>query len=171
MADALPVLGGQAGRRFCRSCTDRLPAALGADSRSVLVSRDDWSAAYAGLTIEDLMVAAAWCRTVDETHQVGRIALMLYGPKPLRHAVATVPKGARVLALHEAIEKRRDRLRNAELTDAERAAQVARREAETAERQRIQSARRSAAVLDKAMDRRARGGYLMPHERELLQSS
>jgi hypothetical protein len=166
-AGSLPSFPG-AGRRFCRSCTDRLPAALGVDGRSALVSRDDFLTAYAALTVQDLMVATSWCRTVEETHQVGHLVLILFGPKPLRPATSDE---LQLREVHDAIEHRRHALRDAELTDDERAARAANREAKAFEAARIQSARRSAAALDKAMDRRLRGQYLMPHERDLLQSS
>lgn len=166
-ADSLPTFPG-AGRRFCRSCTDRLPAALGVEARSVLISRDDWLAAYAALTVEDLLVAAAWCRTVDETHQVGVLTQMLFGPKPLR---PKTPAQEQLQRLHDAAVERRKVLRDLEMTDEERAARAARQEVETENFKRIQSARRSAAALNKAVDRRLRGQYLMPHERNLLQNS
>lgn len=160
--DAMPNLIG--GRRFCRSCTRRLPAALGRRV-SEPGPRDEWLATYDGLTVEDLTVAARWTRTVDETYQVDRLALMLHGPKPLRPATA---EQCALRDLHDLIEKRRRDLTRAAQTPEERAEAEARREAADHDRRRLAAARSKDAAVARAVERRERGQYLMPHERELL---
>jgi hypothetical protein len=164
-ADDLSSFPGT-GRRFCRSCTRRLPAALGVDGRRVLGDqREDWMAAFADLTVSDLHTAAGWCRTVSETHQVGRLLQMLHGPKPVRPRDVA---GRALQAAHELVEKRRRILTTAERPAEEREGIVARRAAETAAHVRQQREHRRGYAAARAAERAALGKYLAPHERELL---
>lgn len=138
------------GRRFCRRCT----AALCQDTPR-LVSRDDWQASFGHLTAHDLLQAAAWTRTVAECHQVGYLASVVLGPGNTRQA-------------DQLLARRRNVLARAERTPEEVEAAAARREAQQLEDARVLAARTATARLNRALDRRTRGAYLMPHERELL---
>lgn len=162
----LSVLGARTGRRFCRRCIDRLPAVLGVDDRQQLVTRDDWLTAYGTLTAADLTAAAVWCRTVDEAHQVSRVILMQFGPKPLNRFAS--PRATQLWDLHERVEVRRRRLVNRDRTEAERAQIVAMRDAEAADRQRTAKARRQEAAIDRAHERRRAGTYMTPYEKGLV---
>lgn len=150
--DARGALVAVQGRRFCRSCTNRLPDRLGSTRR--LVSRDDWIAVFGDLTVDDLWVAARWTRTVEETHQVSALATMLHGWE--------LPD------LRAFLNTRRRTLATAELTPEEQAEAAARREAADFEQRRIASARASADRLDKAAARASSGGYVAPWDREVL---
>lgn len=171
----LRVLGGDlgaaagvsgSGRRFCRTCTRLLPPRLGRDV--VLTTREDWVSAYDVLTTADLRLAAAWARTVDETWQVQTLLMRLHGPKPIRPATDA---GRVLLAAYELVESRRHQLTSAAMTDEEKAAVIAHRETETFGRQRAEKARRRAIAVEKAQERARAGSYLLPRERELLNSA
>lgn len=158
---------GLGGRRFCRTCTARVPARLA--WAGPLVSRDDHLAAYDGLTVEDLRIAAAWARTIDETHEVGYLAQLLHGGTPLLRP-KTAGAALDLYELHAAIVGRRRQLESAALTDEQRAERAAARQAETDQRRLVEAGRRRQAAVDRANDRANRGAYLMPHERELLRT-
>ncbi|KAB2806950.1 hypothetical protein F9L07_28370 [Pimelobacter simplex] len=153
--DDLTILTRGGARRLCRTCTALLPARLGGGS-GALVSREDWLTAYAGLTTSDLLVAASWARTVDETHQVQHVTQMLFGS---RHQAPE---------LHKAIEARRQALVAATRTADEIAAARAYRAAEDHNRRLLLTARRTEALVERAQRKRRAGRYLMPNEREAL---
>ncbi|UUW88352.1 hypothetical protein [Pimelobacter simplex] len=153
--DDLTILTRGGARRLCRTCTAMLPARLGGGS-GALVSREDWLSAYGDLTTADLLVSAAWARTVDETHQVQFVAQMLFGS---RHQAPEV---------HTAIEDRRKVLVAATRTSEEVAANRAYRVAEDHNRRLIATARRHQDLVERAQRKRRHGRYLMPHEREAL---
>jgi hypothetical protein len=169
LLDGLDGLGTD-GLRLCRRCAPLLKA-FPPDSPyagRVLVTFDDKAAAFAHLTALDFARAALWCRTVEETHQVGMLMGLVLGPAPLRK-----PEGGAALTrwiADRALIKKRDQLRNREMSAEERAEQAARREAENDERIRLREARARQARLDRAQARASRGQYLMPHERELLEN-
>lgn len=146
------------GRRFCRSCTTRLPARLGGDAVE-LGTRDGWMEVFADLTQEDLFLAAAWCLTVDETHQVQRTVQMLFGS---RHQAPE---------LHRAVEQRRADIVARSRTPEEIAAAAAAREAELANRRQGEKTRRREIAIARATDHALRGSYLLPHERQVLDSA
>jgi len=152
-------------RRWCRRCnTLTRPAAE-------LRTRDDWFTAFGHLAVTDVHAAALWSRTVDETHQVGMVARMLYGGKPTvavaRRAGLTTER-RELLNLHEAIEGRRRFLATRERTEEERAAIAAGHEAEEHDRARLSKSRRDEAATTRAVDLAATGHYLTPWERAAL---
>lgn len=135
-----------------------------------LVSRDDFAAVFAGLTVELLLQAAVWtgrrdgaspeewAAAVEETHQIGYVASVVLGYQ------AAAP-------VEDVLIPRRNRFRTRALTDEQRAANVRAREAEAHNAALMAAGRRRDAQLARAVDRKTRGQYLMPHERELLNSS
>lgn len=167
----LTVLEGAAalgpGRRVCRRCQVLLPPALGVETGKQLATRDEWAAAYAHLTISDLVLAAAWCRTVEETHQVGYVTTLVHGPQPFRQP-AVGAEGRDLFDLHARVLFRRRQLVAAARTPEE--IQAARWAAEdrAEEDARILASRRQQVAIAKAVDRRTRGQYLTPHERQLI---
>lgn len=157
------------GPRMCRRCMPVLPPSMGRPGG--LVSRDDWLAAYAHLTVEDLKTAARWACTVDQSHQVGFLAQLLFDP-PKRHTRRPLEgHDADVVELHRLIETRRRVLVATERTPEERAHLEQQRADETHNRALADRARRQEAAVDRALERSARGGYLLPHERQLLSSA
>jgi hypothetical protein len=159
------VADAVAGRRFCRSCTHRLPARLGAGRDLRLDTREQWVEAYADLTVADLRLAAAWCRTVEETYQVASLLMQVHGPKPIR---PKTDDGRELLAAYDAVEDRRHLLTAAAMTDAERAAVAAARETDLFNRRLAEKQRRKSIAVEKAHARQRAGSYLLPHERELV---
>lgn len=157
------------GRRVCRRCTPLLPASLGrVDAAELGAAREQWLAAYGHLSPADVRQAAACCRTVAETHQVGRVATMLHGEKPRGLTTQLAPARAAVREMHDALETRRRHLAAAERTQDERD-QVARlRAMDEHERQRVETRRRNETARDRALDRLRRGQYLAPWERQLV---
>lgn len=146
------------GRRFCRRCTTALPPALGSDVKQ-LITRDDWATAYGHLVVDDLALAASWSRTVAETYTVATVASIVLGGMPHTQAVDRV-----VLA-------RRRVLAAAERTPEEIAAVQRDRETQQHNDALIAAGRRRDAAINRAVERRSRGGYLMPHERDLLDTA
>lgn len=149
------------GRRFCRCC---IAASSTTWSRVRLVSRDDFAAVFAGLTLELLLQAAVWtgrrdgaspeewAAAVEETHQIGCVASVALGYQ------ASAP-------VEDVLIPRRNRFRTRALTEPERAANVRAREAETDEHARIMAARATAERYDRAIDRRNRHAYQLPWDR------
>lgn len=157
------------GRRVCRRCMPLLPAALGrADSADLGPARDEWLDAYGHLTVDDVRQAALWCRTVDETHQVGRVATMLHGEKPRGLPARLTPAQAAVRDLHDTVERRRKQLVAAERTDEERAAVARGREVDDIERRRVDKGRRDEATRDRIREKARAGKYIAPWERQLV---
>lgn len=169
----LTVLEGAAalgpGRRVCRRCQVLLPPSLGVETGKQLTTRDEWSAAYAHLTVGDLVLAAAWCRTVEETHQVGYVTTLVHGPQPFRQP-AVGAEGRALFDLHSRVLFRRRQLVAAARTPEEIEEARRRAEDQAEDDARIQAARRRQVAIDQAVDRRNRGGYLTPHERQLVAS-
>lgn len=135
------------GRRVCARCLTKLEQRVG-----LLVSRDDWAAAFGHLTVEDLMLAAKWTRTVDECHQVGFLSSVVLGPG------ATKP-------VDSVLNKRRRELANRELTPDEREARKQERKEQAEEDARIAVARRKNGQMARRLDRENRGQYIAPWER------
>ncbi|WGL50672.1 hypothetical protein P5P86_11925 [Nocardioides sp. BP30] len=165
VVEGLDGLGPQL--RLCRRCAPLVQALAPSSPYAgrVLVAFDDMAAAFAHLTPADFETAARWCRTVDETYQVGTLSGLVLGPVPL---VARTEEQRVRKRVDEVLLKRRNRLRNAELSPEERADRAARRELEADERARVQAARARADRIARANDRANRGQYLMPSQRELL---
>lgn len=154
-----------AGRRFCRSCTGRLPARLGAVD---LVTREGRLAAFGDLSVADLHLAGVWCRNPDETYQVQSVLMLVHGPKPIR---PTSPVGVELLAAYDAIKARRDQLVAAAMTEDEFAALAANREAKAFNQRLVQKNRIREVRIEKAAAIARAGGYLRPDQRELLDSA
>jgi len=131
-----------------------------------LVSRDEWIAAFKHLTLADFVQAVPWTRTVEETHQVSFLASYVLGPGGAHPAA---PADWR--QLQDLIVARRQRLTALDRTPEEREAIARQREADADDVARVRAARSRQAAYDRALDRRLRGQYLMPHERKLLDSA
>lgn len=155
------------GRRFCRRCTTTLPACLGREVPR-LVTQDEWAEAYAHLTVADLVQVTTWCRTVDETHQVGRLAMLLFRPAPPRRDLATDAHAAEVYDLDRYITQRRRALAAAQVTPEELEERARAAEVEAAQDRLLRESRRRGDRVARIQERAARGAYLMAHERELL---
>ena len=155
-----------AGRRFCRRCTTALPACWGS-AEARLVTNDDWAETYAHLTVADLVQVTRWCRTVEETHQVGRLALLLFRPAPARRP-ADGSHAAEVYDLDRFITQRRRHLALEALTPEELEARARAAEIEASNDQMLRESRARAGRVARVQERAARGHYLLPHERELL---
>lgn len=166
-------------RRVCARCEAGLPAALGVDGRRDLgVSRGEWMAAFGHLSPQLLRWAGSRCRTVAESHEVGRVATMLHGPKPRirdprlpaghhrpgRLVAGSVEQQARWL-MHDDLEAQRRRLVGLERPDDERAAAARQVEAEELDRKRSSKARKDEATASRLRDREIRGQYIAPWER------
>ncbi len=160
-----------AGLRFCRHCTatSALPPSLGVAVQIPDVPsegtmddfRDAIRTAYGHLTPADLLTAARWCRTVEECHQLGTVASVLFGPAqatkdPVRHE------------LENTINGRRRALNTAALSPEEKADRAADRDEELRQARLAAESRRLATAADRVESRAARGAYLMPHERDLI---
>lgn len=154
------------GRRFCRSCTTRLPVRLG--TAVELVTREDRETAFGDLTVADLRLAGIWCRTPDETYQVQSLLMLVHGPKPIR---PTSAGGQELLAAYDAIKDRRDYLVEQARTDDEIAAVRATREAAAHNRALVEKNRRREIAIEKAAEVALAGGYVLPHQRDLLNSA
>lgn len=162
-ARALSMVEQLRPRRWCRRCNLLTPP-----TDEQLRTRADWLTLFGHLATADLRTAAAWSRTVAETHQVGLVARMLCGSKPLgKRDRLTIEQRAR-LDLFEDIATRRRFLANQERTDEERAAIALRHEAEEHDRKRIAKARRDEAATNRAVDLDGGGHYLTPPERAAL---
>lgn len=147
------------GRRLCGRClTSLLPGGL--VGRPLPFSRAARADLVAGTAYEHLAAVEHLVSTVAESHEFSSVLML-----------AVPADDARRGRLDAKVNDRRARLRTAEMTDEERDAVAAKREAQLVNDARVLSARRSAAQLDKAMERSRRGRYLMPHERELLDSA
>ncbi|HSV37509.1 MAG TPA: hypothetical protein VLI04_02010 [Nocardioidaceae bacterium] len=154
------------GRRFCRSCTTRLPARLG--SVVELVTREDREVAFGDLTVADLHLAGVWCRTPDETYQVQSLLMLVHGPKPIRPTSAS---SRELLAAYDAVKARRDQLVEQARTDDEIAATRATQEAVAHNRALVEKNRRREVAIEKAAEVALAGGYVLPHQRDLLNSA
>lgn len=178
----LDSVGGRVelgGRRFCRRCTTVLPPSLGTAVQHPR-TRDAWGVAYESLTLDDFATALAWagCRrdaditawsaAAAATHTLGFVLSVVHGPKPMLRPVDAA--GARLFELHSAIESARRTFERNARTPEEREQAARAREAEDLERARIQTARHRADQHTRLIDRRNRGQYLTPWEREQFAS-
>lgn len=156
-----------AGRRICARCSARL-SATARRAEQPPNRLDDRARFFAGLSIDDLLVAVAIAGTVDDTYAVGLVANQLHGRVPTitRHRPDD-PAAADRFDLEVAIIRRRDHLRVAGLTPEQRAARDAAHAAETERSLRAQAERRKAAAMDRAIDRANTGRYLTRRDREL----
>lgn len=162
------------GRHLCGRCEARLCAAAGRASQPV--SRDDFLRTYGGLngvTLGDLVVALAMCRSVEENRRVAFVASVVHGfmdPSSTRRPVEPGIRQARYDFEVELLRRRRA-LVAAERTPEEIEAAALRREVDAQRDAQILAARAKGAAIDRAIDRRNNSQYLMPHERELLDSA
>lgn len=153
------------GRRVCRRCT---AATYYPGELDTLNDRDAVATAYADLTTEDLGLAGRWARSTDESHQVGRVATILFGEKPTTPPARRTPEQAARAAMYDAIYGRRRLLEAAERSPEEQAKRDHMAEARRDLEQRVAAKRSNDAQRNRAIDRRSRNQYLTPHERELL---
>ena len=152
LAETLPP-----GRRFCRRCTGLLPVALGR-ATAVPVTQDDYADVFAHLTVDDLALAGAWARTVDETYEVGNVLTLVHGYAMAGH----------LGQVHDQLNRRRRDLANRERTPEERDAAAARAAQRIEDDARALAAARLGSGRARALDRQNRGAYLTPRERQLI---
>lgn len=165
----LPDLGA---RPLCKRCLKVLATRTDVPGLDGFpMTREQETEVFELITPQQLAAIATTCRTVDETHQVGRLASVLFGPATVKPAPRRTPAEQAVVDLNDTVHAVRRHLTTAAMTDEEREAVARARELETAEHARVQTARRRNDARDRALDRRASGSYLMPHERELLTSA
>ena len=159
-------------RRMCARCMAVLPVALGrVDARELGSSLDGWKAAYAHLSPAMLRWAGARATTLAESSQVGTVAGLVHGQKPrVVPASRTADQAAR-FEMHAAIERRRDQLRAAARTVEEIEANRALVADETASRIHLYETETKGRRRDRARTKALRGQYLMPHERDLLNTA
>lgn len=162
----LPGVVDMCGRRVCANCSTRLTTL--ASKLPAVVSRDDRTRAYGHLTMRDLVCALACAASTDDTHKVGNLALLLFGSAPVREALATTDTERRLFYLNKRIVVARQHFAALERTPEEVDIVAARREALAANEQLIRNARAKEARIERAIARRTKGQYVMPHERDLL---
>ncbi|SDC44905.1 hypothetical protein [Nocardioides lianchengensis] len=153
------------GRRFCRRCTAMLPISLGSDVEH-LRTRDDDLLAYGHLTVADFTVAAVWCRTVEETHQVGRIALVVLGSTPVRRPADRDSPSYALWTFEQALFDRRRALAVRALSPEELAAREAERDHQALVDDLARRGRARGRRLDRLHDMANQGRYLTRSERE-----
>lgn len=161
-----------AGRRVCVRCLTALAsrtAVPGLAGRPM--TRAQEVEVFELVTPVQLSAIAATCATVDETHQVGRLASVLYGPATVKAKARRTPAEQQVVDLNDTIHAARRRLTTAAMTDDERDAGARGRQVEAAESARLQTSLRRGYARDRAIDRSLAGKYLLPHERQLLNSA
>lgn len=157
-------------RRVCVRCIKAmLPTAPGLDGAPL--PRDVEAQLYSFLTIPNLHAVLRSCTTVDQTHMVGRLALMLFGPKTMRPPARRSQGQAAVADLHDAIHNTRARLVAETRTPEERAALRQQRDTQVFNDALTARQRKRAAAVDKALERARRGGFLTPYERQLVDSA
>ena len=96
---------------------------------------------------------------------------MLFGKKPTTPPARRTPAQAAVAQLHDDLHSMRARLVAAERTPEEREAAQQMRETQALNDALAERQRRRAAAVENSLDRKRRGGYLAPHERELIKSA
>lgn len=159
LTEGLTALGPD--RRMCRRCmATSLAMHPGPDLANDRVAEHAY---YSALTAGDFGNAANLCATVEESHQVARIAARVLGPgAPDETRLADHGLWKR---LDAHMNHRRNELRARELTPEERAEIEAEKAAWHAKSELIEQNRAKEVSRAKANDRRLAGGYLMPHER------
>lgn len=162
------------GRRMCGRCTARLTSL---SARAVQpVTRADRLAVYGGkdgVTLGDLAVAVALATSVDETHAIGTVAALVHGPMSpttVRRPAEVGYRQARYDLEVELLRRRRDLTAAARTPEEIEDAALA-REAAAARDAQILAARKKTDARDRAVDRRNRGRYLTPWERELANTA
>ncbi len=156
-------------RRVCARCIAHFADVPGVNGHSL--PRDVEKDTFGHLTIANLRTVLRSCTIADQTHHVGRLALMLFGPEPLAPKTRRTPAQQELVDLHAEIRAVRHRLVAAERTEEERADILARRADETHNIQLQRQQTRRAAAVATAQERQRAGRYLTPHERELLNSA
>lgn len=159
------------GRRLCGNCSARLTAIARRAEQpptNVDARRVFWEST--GVTSTDLVYALAVTSTVEETHAIANVTNALFGPAPFRRPTTGVKAQGR-FDFEEELIRRRRALALAELTPEEREAAEAQRDLDAARDAQITAARKKADRVARAVDRQLAGRYLMPHERELLNSA
>lgn len=155
------------GRRFCRSCTQRLPARLGGRPGDAS-TREGTAALFGDLTVSDLRLAGTWARDVEETYQVHRLLLMVGGSRPMVPASRRSPEQHELVAAYDAIKNRRAALIEAARTDDDRAETRAIYEAKAYNQALRAKAEQQQLAVEYAAARERNGSYLLPRERAVL---
>lgn len=148
-----------------------LPASITPDGyeHHDVYTRSQSVAAYHHLTLDDLVTASRWCRTTAEHHQVDRVLLQQFGPRPMGARYEKRAPARQVLwDAHESVDRDRRRLVAEERTEDERAANHEAAAVEASDRRRTRKSRNHLAEAERARRRADRGDYLTPHERDLL---
>ncbi|WP_372733577.1 hypothetical protein [Nocardioides sp.] len=133
-----------------------------------VLSRDEELELFGFLTLPNLVALARSCATVEETHQVGRLASMLYGPPSMKPPARRTPLEVERVELKDLILATRRSLTAQERTVEERQATALARETESHNTGLRRQQHRRAAAVEGALERRRRGDYLTPYEKELL---
>lgn len=153
------------GLRCCAHCTARLTAHIG---RAVHpVTRDQNLDHYRGLTLSDLAVAVRISTTVDDTHRIGFVLSLLFGPAPVRRPVETSVRQA-VFDLNAGILAARRRLTALARTPEEVEAAARAREVEEHNARLAEAGRRRTARIDRLTERHLAGSYLTRSEKDLI---
>lgn len=148
----------------CKRCSARLSSPVGTGPSIPLTTRDQRLAAWRGTTLRELAVGVALCATVEDTHSIGTVLLLLFGAAPtVRPKTPSVEQA--VFDFDAALVRKRDHLRVAEMPEWQRAEIVAQREDDTRRDQLAAAGRRKAARLDRLRERNRAGGYLTAEER------
>lgn len=162
------------GRRMCARCSARLSAIAHRAEQPPLnldAEKTFWQAT--GIDSPDLVVALAVASTVEETHAIARVTNLLKGP--VHTTVTPRPEAAGKEQarwdFEQQLLKRRRELRAAELTPEQRETAAVKRDVATAREQQIAAARQKQDRLNRALARRLNGQYLMPHQKQLLDSA
>lgn len=155
------------GLRLCRRCAlllSAFPPGSPWDGR-LLVTLDEKAEAFSHLTLDDFETAARWCRTVEETHQVGALMGLVHGPPPFRPATEA---GRRHRAVDVVLNERRRRLRLAELSPEEQSARRRQADIEADEQARLAAAYAKDWRIARLERKARRGHYLLASQRAEL---
>lgn len=147
-------------RRVCARCL----RSLAARALPRPVTREQSLAAYRGMTLRDLALGLAICRTEDDTYSVGFVTSLLFGPPPARRPRDVSVKQA-LYDLTVATHTRRKQLRVAGRSPAEVEAILQQREADEFNAKVREAGRRQTARIDKLVRRANEGLYLTGQER------
>ncbi|WP_343907173.1 hypothetical protein [Nocardioides aquiterrae] len=139
------------------------------------VSRDDFLREYggpAGVTLGDLVTALVLCRTVEENRRVAFVASVVHGFIDV-HSMRRPAEPGRQARYDFEVEllRRRRALVAAERTPEEIEAAAVQREVDAQRDAQALAARKKSDARDRAVDRRNKGVYQPPWERELADSA
>lgn len=153
------------GRRVCVRCITSLTATVdlpGLDGRPM--TRAQEVEAFELLTPAVLAEVATTLTSVEQTHELGRLASVLHGQPSMKPSAFRTEVEAEVADLHDLIHRTRRRLTSEAMTPEERDTVARAREQQHLEDQLLLAARRRADARDRAVDRQRGGLYVAPWE-------